>query len=455
MKKIILSILLILLMPSLSWSDSMFNNGGIFNKGGGSTSIGGAVGGGTSCEGGVLFISATGKLGCDVTNFSFNDSTYEIAVSGDFSADSGQTILHQYFGNEFLDLVPTGTGAGAALNLQGQGGDYWELQGGSTGSSTLGLTGYMWGNGPNINSGGIWVNVQNNTSIQLPAVRIGAMYQGGGAPGVNATNNFNPVQLVGSDPSSHNYWDEIDLVDYNPGSGSYYPELYPSDDTGGNNAYFGGAWTFVNTPTAPGYNISGGLSSQFLTANGSYDGSTGSGNVVLATSPTLVTPILGTPTSVTLNNTSDVIGIVKMTLGSDASYDMYYRNSSGNLTRLANGTTGQVLTATTSNAPSWAAASGGGFGGQHVVTGSRALTTIYQNTTGKTMFVAVSVSVGTSVNVIGYTDSSATPTTVVAESYIGNAATPWGNVYFMVLNNNYYEVVPGGSGTLQYWVEWY
>lgn len=51
--------------------------------------------------------------------------------------------------------------------------------------------------------------------------------------------------------------------------------------------------------------------------------------------------------------TGAVIGGVTITLGSDASYDGYYRNSSGILTRLANGTTNQVWTATTSAAPSW------------------------------------------------------------------------------------------------------
>ncbi len=61
---------------------------------------------------------------------------------------------------------------------------------------------------------------------------------------------------------------------------------------------------------------------------------------------------LGTVTSGTLS-TGSVIAGVTITLGSDASYDTYYRNSSGVLTRLANGTTGQVLSATTSAAPSW------------------------------------------------------------------------------------------------------
>lgn len=69
---------------------------------------------------------------------------------------------------------------------------------------------------------------------------------------------------------------------------------------------------------------------------------------------------LGTVTTGTLS-TGSVIGGATMTLGSDASYDIYYRNSSGILTRLANGTTGQVLTATTSNAPSWEAAAGNPF----------------------------------------------------------------------------------------------
>ncbi len=64
-------------------------------------------------------------------------------------------------------------------------------------------------------------------------------------------------------------------------------------------------------------------------------------------------------TNKTLTSSTNVLGGVTLTLGSDANYDTYYRNSSGVLTRLANGTTGQVLVATTSNAPSWAGAPAG------------------------------------------------------------------------------------------------
>lgn len=58
--------------------------------------------------------------------------------------------------------------------------------------------------------------------------------------------------------------------------------------------------------------------------------------------------------------TGFVVKGVTMTLGSDANYDVYYRNSSGVLTRLANGTTGQFLAATTGAAPSWGTPSGTG-----------------------------------------------------------------------------------------------
>lgn len=53
-------------------------------------------------------------------------------------------------------------------------------------------------------------------------------------------------------------------------------------------------------------------------------------------------------------------GGLRFDLGSDANYDLYYRNSSGLLTRLANGTNGQFLGANTSAAPSWQTPSAGG-----------------------------------------------------------------------------------------------
>ena len=108
---------------------------------------------------------------------------------------------------------------------------------------------------------------------------------------------------------------------------------------------------------------------------------TGSGELVFATSPTLVSPALGTPGSGILTNctgypgdsslvttgtvtsgtwgTGSVIGGTTMTLGSDAEGDIYYRNSSGILTRLGVGSDDDVLTLA-SGLPSWAAGGGSG-----------------------------------------------------------------------------------------------
>lgn len=86
------------------------------------------------------------------------------------------------------------------------------------------------------------------------------------------------------------------------------------------------------------------------------DGSTSSTLVMTLpnTSQTLVgLTATQTLTNKTLTSSTNTIGGVTMTLGSDANYDTYYRNSSGVLTRLANGTTGQFLGANTSAAPTW------------------------------------------------------------------------------------------------------
>ncbi len=85
----------------------------------------------------------------------------------------------------------------------------------------------------------------------------------------------------------------------------------------------------------------------------------------LLTLPTTTDTLVGKATTDIFTNktmvaTTNVLGGVTMTLGSDATGDIYYRNSSGFLARLAIGSTSDVLTVT-AGLPSWAAASGGGL----------------------------------------------------------------------------------------------
>ena len=115
---------------------------------------------------------------------------------------------------------------------------------------------------------------------------------------------------------------------------------------------------------------------------------TGTGNVVMSTSPTLVTPILGTPTSVTLTNatglplTTGVTGTLPAANGGtgQSTYavgDLVYATGATALSKLGIGTNGQVLTST-GTAPQWTSLS------------SIGVTTFSAGTTGLTPSTATS-----------------------------------------------------------------
>lgn len=91
---------------------------------------------------------------------------------------------------------------------------------------------------------------------------------------------------------------------------------------------------------------------------------------------------------------------------------------------------------------------------QNNVTASRVLGTVYQNTTGRAMFV-LEVSLPAALgDIFGYTDSSNPPTTVVA-AQTGLVTAKGIYIFFIVLPGNYYKIAPSsGTWSIYVWNEY-
>lgn len=115
-----------------------------------------------------------------------------------------------------------------------------------------------------------------------------------------------------------------------------------------------------------------------------------------------------TLTNKTMTASSNVLGGVTMTLGSDANGDIYYR-SGGVLTRLAKGTAGQVLTMNAgATAPEWATASGGGSSAWSALTAPSANLSLSMSTYTTTMSWATGTSTNNLFNLTTASSSNGT-----------------------------------------------
>lgn len=150
---------------------------------------------------------------------------------------------------------------------------------------------------------------------------------------------------------------------------------------------------------------------------------------------------LGTITTGTLS-TGSIISGVTMTLGSDANYDIYYRNSSGILTRLANGTTGQLLTATTASAPSWISPTSGGTVTTISVVTNQGVSGVVAN---PTTTPAITLSLGALTGVASFNGLVITANTGVITSGTWNGSLVIGTYGGTGVNNGTKTITLGGN----------
>lgn len=86
---------------------------------------------------------------------------------------------------------------------------------------------------------------------------------------------------------------------------------------------------------------------------------------------------------------------------------------------------------------------------------SRALGTVYQNTTSKAMLVAANIgsSVGNN-DIAMYCDASATPTTIIGDSYMSNGSAYQFPMVMLVPAGYFYKITASGGGSVSNWNEY-
>jgi hypothetical protein len=181
--------------------------------------------------------------------------------------------------------------------------------------------------------------------------------------------------------------------------------------------------TVTNTTITPAVGSITGLGTGVATALAA--GVTGSGNIVLATSPSLVTPVLGTPTSgnfstgtftwPTFNQNTTGTAAKATNLVGGAAGSVPYQSATDTTTFLAVGSNGQVLTLA-SGVPSWATPTTGtvtSVGGTGTVSGislSGTVTSSGNLTLGGSLDLSAPPAIG------GATPNTITGTTITANT---------------------------------------
>jgi len=192
------------------------------------------------------------------------------------------------------------------------------------------------------------INVSSNISNPINGITVNNP-NGGRAVALNFIDGVNATKLTAA---------QIAALP-NPQAGQI---VYQTDGITGLYVYDGASWVTL-----------GGLSSVIGTINRI---TVTGGNTIDIASTYIGQTSITTLGTITTGTWTGIIGQAEMTLGSDATGDIYYRNSGGKLTRLGIGSSGQVLRVS-AGLPAWQASGSG------ITVGT---TTITSGTSGRVAF---------------------------------------------------------------------
>lgn len=372
---------------------------------------------GSITAGGTDTYSATYTGVSNVTGFAYN-VTFTNANTGSSTFNlnaAGAVTIRKFESGSLVNLVSGDISAGETKRLR-YNGTYLVIEGGSGGGGITDLTGDVTasGTGSVVASieAGVIVDADVNASAAIAGTKLANTPAGGiAATTVQAAINELDTEKSGTLTNGNGTTANGSAVDL---GGTATGDILIDDDGVGRNMLFGSTTPLGSIEMYSTGFIMGDIATRVKTVDigaSVFINNTlsGAASFRVALSSTALSLQTGTAGVVASRLSFNSAGNPTWTIGSDATGDMWYRNSSGFMTRIAPGAQNTILTMGASSVPAWS---------QTVLSGTYTPTlTNVANLDASTAYLCTYMRVGSTVTVSGRVDID--PTTTLTSTQLG------------------------------------